>query len=128
MFPPCVLSRTDRSFFARGTIAETCSSKYGEWRVRPRNDEESLSGRPLWPTRCERMRSARQNLAVLGLIGGALVLALAAILVGTRPKSVSIRLMGLRDTPWPDGKHPLFVITNPLPYRVTWTMLAPEFE
>lgn len=59
---------------------------------------------------------------------GALLLAVSAIWVSARPKTISIEFVGLRDTPWPDGQRPLFVITNPLPYRVTWTMLAPEFE
>jgi len=75
-----------------------------------------------------RMKKVWQKLAVLGVFGGILIVALAAALIGARPESISIRFVGLRDTPWPDGQHPLFVITNPLPYRVTWTMLAPEFE
>jgi hypothetical protein len=76
----------------------------------------------------ERMKHARQTVAVLGALGGFLVLMIAVILVGGRPKSISIQYLGLRDTPWPDGPRPLFLITNPTPYRITWSMLAPEFQ
>ncbi len=74
------------------------------------------------------MNYARRNFVLLGLTTGVLILALAAVLVGTRPKSISIDFMGMRETTWPDGQRPLFVIRNPLSYRITWTMLAPEFE
>ena len=74
------------------------------------------------------MKTVRQKFAVLGIVSGVLILALAAVLVGARPESISVRFVDLRDTAWPDGQRPLFVITNPLPYRVTWTMLAPEFK
>jgi hypothetical protein len=74
------------------------------------------------------MKHARKTVAVLGVLGGVLVSLVALLSAGGRPKSISILYLGMRDTPWPDGPHPLFVITNPTPYRLTWTMLAPEFE
>jgi hypothetical protein len=74
------------------------------------------------------MKPVPQTLLALGAPGGVLVLMIVVIFLGGRPKSISIQYLGMRDTPWPDGQRPLFLITNPTPYRLTWTMLAPEFE
>jgi hypothetical protein len=75
------------------------------------------------------MISGLPNRKKLGIVFGLLIFALGLVfLAGRNPQSISIIYMGMRDTPWPDGPRPLFVLTNPLPYRITWTMLAPEFE
>lgn len=73
------------------------------------------------------MKSSRRNFIIAGVVLGVLITLLGAALIGQRPR-FSVLYLGLRQTPWPDGPRPLFVITNPLPCRITWTMLAPEFH
>ena len=66
---------------------------------------------------------------MLGIVLGLLMFAISAVLLGTgHPRGFSIAYLGMRQTTWPDGPRPLFVISNAMPFRVTWTMLAPEFE
>src|SRR5216117_1631206 len=72
------------------------------------------------------MTSARRNLNLVGIVFGLLILVLIAVVVGRRPRGVSIIYMGMRGTPY--GARPLLVITNPLPYRITWTASGPEFR
>lgn len=75
------------------------------------------------------MISAASNRKKFGIVCGLLIFALGVIFfAGRTSRSVSIISMGMRDTPWPDGPRPLFVISNAMPFRITWTMLAPEFE
>lgn len=59
----------------------------------------------------------------------ATLLAIALLVWGfRRPPGVAILYLGNRQTPLPDGPRPLFLITNPTSYRITWTMMAPEFH
>src|SRR5438034_5633103 len=72
------------------------------------------------------MTSVGRNLKIIGIVSGLLIFALVAVLITRGPRGVSVIYIGMRPTPV--GPRPLFVITNPLPCRITWTMLAPEFQ
>ncbi len=72
------------------------------------------------------MTPARRNLKLVGIISGLLILFLIAVVNVKRPRRISVIYMGMRATP--GGARPLFVITNPLPYRITWTASGPEFK
>jgi hypothetical protein len=72
------------------------------------------------------MIHARRNLKMIGIVSGLFILVLGAVLMLSHPQRVSMIYLGMRDTPY--GSRPLFLITNPLPCRITWTIPGPEFQ